>query len=177
MALIDKKQFDYDMELGSEMPSFALPGTDEETHSSEDFDGITVIAFWCNHCPYVKAADPEFQELADEYDDVTFVAINSNDAENYPEDSFDAMKDTDHNYIYLYDESQEVAKEFGAECTPHVFVFKDRELVYQGRVNDAGQDASSVSMHDLKNTLDDLRAGEDVQEPLTSAMGCSIKWK
>lgn len=177
MVLIDKKQHDYKLPLGTELPAFELPATDGERYSQDDFrKDVLIVAFWCNHCPYVKAAEPQFQELVDEYDNADFVCVNSNDATNYPEDNFEAMQRKVHNYIYLRDATQDVARAFGAECTPHVFVFdSERKLVYQGRIDDAG--TGRPSTHELQDALDDLREGKPVRNALTAAMGCSIKWK
>jgi thiol-disulfide isomerase/thioredoxin len=179
MVLINKAAFDYRLPLGSALSAFSLLGTDEKMHSEKDFTkSVLVIAFWCNHCPYVKAVEHAFQALVRRYGkDVDFVAINSNEDVHHPEDSFEAMKARDVPYHYLRDQTQRVAKEFGAECTPHVFVFgKDRKLAYQGRVDDAGQDARKASTHELQDAIEDMLAGKKVRVPLTAAMGCSIKW-
>ncbi len=176
MVLINKTGLGYTLRTGAGMPAFSLPGTDGATHTSDEYaGGVAVIAFWCNHCPYVHAAERQFEELVRDFPRVRFVCISSNDAENYPEDSFARMQEKDVPYTYLYDETQEVARSFGAECTPHVFVFRDGLLVYQGRVDDAGQ--GSPTTHDLRDALEDLAAGREVAVPETPAMGCSIKWK
>lgn len=178
MVLIDKKKFDYKLSLGESMPSFSLIGTDNEMHPDNEFaKDVLCVWFSCNHCPYIHGSEEALQALVAEMkDSVDFVAINSNEDKNYPDDSFENMQKKDVNYTYLHDPTQEVAKAFGGECTPHFFVFQNRKLVYQGRLDDAGQDASSATTHELKDALAELVAGKDVSVPLTSAMGCSIKW-
>jgi thiol-disulfide isomerase/thioredoxin len=122
------------------IPQFSLKGTDEKVYSSEDLMGEygSVVIFWCNHCPYVKAWEKEVLRIVENYKDkFGFAFINSNDPNKYPEDSFENMKKKNYPVPYLFEETQEVAKMFGAERTPHVLVV-DREgnLVYKGAVDD-----------------------------------------
>ncbi len=171
--------------LRSIAPAFDLPGTDGATHS---LDGLAsskalVVVFTCNHCPYAKAWEDRILDIGRDYKerDVSVVAINSNNAVEYPEDSFDAMKEraTAKNYPipYLYDESQAVARAYGAERTPEVFLFDaDRNLRYHGLVDD-DQDDSKVKNQYLRDAIEAVLDGKDPAETQTAAVGCTIKWK
>ena len=173
--------------IGQPAPGFTnLPATDGKTYSLDSFKNypLVAISFTCNHCPYAKAYETRFIALAREYQPkgVAFVAINSNDEQTYPDDSFAKMKERAQEkkfpFPYLRDESQEVARAFGAVCTPHIFVLNaQRTVAYEGRIDDNWKDLSAVKNTDLKNALDDLLAGIAVRTPKTSAMGCSLIWK
>jgi peroxiredoxin len=172
--------------LGKNAPNFSLPGIDGKTHSLESFAGkkSVVVMFICNHCPYVKAVQDRLAELARDYGPkgVQFVAINSNDTENYPEDSPENMKrqaeEVGFTFPYLLDESQEVARAYGAVCTPDIFVFdRNLKLAYRGRIDDNWKETSKVTRRDLSDALDALLAGTPVSKDQIPSMGCSIKWK
>ncbi|HBA85298.1 MAG TPA: thioredoxin family protein [Verrucomicrobia bacterium] len=175
------------LNIGKRAPTFKdLSGTDGKTYSLDSFKDhpIVAISFTCNHCPYAQAYEARFITLAKEYQPkgIAFIAINSNDAEAYPDDSFEKMKERAAQrkfpFPYLRDESQEVAKAFGAVCTPHLFVLNaERNLAYEGRIDDNWKDLSAVKSHDLKHALDELLAGQPVRTPRTNPLGCSIKWK
>jgi peroxiredoxin len=183
MALLESD----DVELGTPAPDFDLPATDGDNYSLSDFDDadVLVVMFICNHCPYVKAVRGRLVALANELEDepVAFAAINPNDAEEYPEDSFENMVEVadkhDFPFPYLRDESQEVAEAYGAICTPDIFVYDDdRELAYRGRVDDNWKEPDKVEQRDLHNAIQTLLAGDqpDPDEQVPS-QGCSIKWK
>lgn len=170
--------------LGASAPDFDLPGVDgkEYTLSSFAHKPVLVVVFSCNHCPYVKAYEDRMVSIQKDYTGkgVQFVAINSNDDKAYPEDSFPEMvkrsKEKGFNFPYLRDESQKVVEAYGGVCTPHVFAFdSNRKLRYRGRIDDS-KEASKVTVHDLRNALDDLVAGKQVRAPDTRPFGCSIKW-
>jgi peroxiredoxin len=172
--------------IGAKAPDFSLPGIDGKTHTLSSFADkkVLVVAISCNHCPYVQAAEDRMMAFQREYGPkgVHLVAINPNDEAVYPEDSFEGMKQRakarGFNFTYLRDESQKVAKEFGAVCTPEFFVFdKDRKLTYHGRIDDGYKEAAKAKKHDLREAADAALAGKAVAEPVTMAMGCSIKWK
>lgn len=173
------------LDIGDPMPHFSLPATDGMTVESNMIkDPVIVVIFTCNHCPYAQAYDQRIVEIASEYDQqgVQFVLINSNDAENYPEDSFEAMKekqdDIGYPFPYCYDESQDVARAYGALCTPHCFVFdQDRVLKYKGRIDDSWEDPAKVTEHNLADALSALVEGEEPANHAEHAIGCSIKWK
>jgi peroxiredoxin len=166
-------------------PDFELPATDGNSYSLASFDeaDVLVVMFICNHCPYVKAVRQRLVELAEDKaaESVAFAAISSNDAKNYPEDSFDKMKEVAEEFgfpfPYLYDETQQVARKYGAVCTPDFFVFdEDRQLRYRGRLDDNWKDASKVTRHDLRDAIDTLLSGETPDADQVPSRGCSIKW-
>jgi peroxiredoxin len=174
------------MHVGTPAPDFSLAGVDGRTWSLASFAeaAVLVVVFTCNHCPYAIANEDRLVDLATRYAGrgVAFVAINPNDADAYPEDSFDAMRvradERGFPFPYLRDETQEVARAYDAACTPDIFVFDaDRRLVYNGRVDDNWQDPSRVVRHDLATAIEDALAGRALTFAPVAAMGCSIKWK
>lgn len=174
------------IELGIKCPSFELMAVDGKRYSLESFASskALVVAFTCNHCPYVQAYEGRLIELVKRFSSkgVSFVCINSNDSKAYPEDSFEGMKkrsrDLGFNFYYLWDESQSVAKSFSAACTPEFYVYdSNRKLRYHGRLDDNHKDASAVKKHFLNDALEALLTGASIETAQTAAMGCSIKWK
>jgi len=174
------------MPLGTAAPPFSLPGVDGETRSLDSFADaeLLVVVFTCNHCPYAIACEDRLIAIQRDYQDkgVQLVAINPNDADNYPDDSFDKMKERaaakGFNFPYLRDESQEVARAYDAACTPDVFVFdKGRKLVYNGRIDDNWKEPGKVTRSELRELLDAALAAEAVDFEHIPSMGCSIKWK
>ena len=150
--------------------------------SSFEGKSVLVVIFSCNHCPYVKDYENRMVSIQRDYAEkgVQFVAINSNDEREYPEDSFSEMvkraKSRGFNFPYLRDETQVVVGAYGGVCTPHVFAFDKRRLLrYRGRIDDS-RDPSKVTSNDLRNALDDMLAGRSVRSPDTKPFGCSIKW-
>lgn len=176
----------FTLALGAKAPNFSLPATDGKTYSLESFKDaeLLVIFFTCNHCPYVIGSDEVTRKTALEFKDkgVQFVAINSNSRETYPTDSFEhmveRMKEQKFPWVYLYDESQDVARAYGALRTPHFYVFnKARELIYCGRGVDTPRDTSKMTINDLENALREHTAGKPISKPLTNPIGCNVKWK
>lgn len=176
----------YTLQIGQKAPEFHLKGTDGKEYSLMNFSQakVLVIFFTCNHCPYVKGSDENTREIVEKYKDrgVAFVGINSNSDKTYEEDSFLHMKERMNLYkfpwIYLRDESQSVAKAYGALKTPHFFVFdKDRKLIYTGRAIDFPRDYTKAKAHDLEKALDEHLQGKAVSTPLTNPIGCNIKWQ
>ena len=173
------------LKIGDVLPAFSLPATDGTTvDSSLIRDPVLVVVFTCNHCPYAQAYEDRLIDLAKDFDQegAQFVLINSNDAGSYPEDSFGRMKlkhdQKSYPFPYCYDESQEVAKAFGALCTPHCFVFdRERTRRYKGRVDDNWEEPSAVSQRNLYDALRALVAGKEPPVREANALGCSIKWK
>lgn len=176
------------MNLGDAAPDFSLPATDGRTVTLASARGAaaTIVVFSCNHCPYVVLNEDRLIAVARDYapKGVGFVAINSNDAVNYPDDSFDAMKvraaEKKFPFPYLRDESQSVARAYGAQRTPHLFVFdKDLRLAYTGAIDDDSnyKTRKPVEKPYLRDALDDLVAGRRVRLSETHAVGCTIKWK
>lgn len=198
--LIDKKSIDiyafyknfpwrtmpFTLPIGSKAIDFNLPATDGKKYSLHSFDAAKalVIFFTCNHCPYVINSDEETRKTVLKYQKkgVTFVGINSNSKNTYAEDSFDHMvlRMEEHNFpwIYLYDESQEVARAYGALRTPHFFVFdQDRNLIYCGRALDNPRDPTKATEHDLDRALKEYLSGKSISKPLTNPIGCNVKWE
>src|SRR5271157_3085312 len=173
--------------LGTSAPDFRLPDTRGHTVSPADFKSAPalLVLFICNHCPYVKHIRSGLADLGREYQKraVAIVAINSNDAENYPEDSPERMKQevktAGYVFPYLYDDAQSAAKAYRAACTPDIFLFdKNRRLVYRGQFDDSRPgNGRPVTGRDLRAALDAVLAGKPVPEPQTASMGCNIKWK
>lgn len=174
----------FTLALGSVAPSFTLPATDGRSYSLKDFDSEYVVVFFtCNHCPYVTNSDEITRKTAEKFQaqGVSFVAINSNSANTYAEDSFENMvKRMDQHrfpWVYLHDQSQAVAKAYGALRTPHFFVFdRDRKLVYTGRGVDNPREPQKITTYDLENALTELMAGKPITTPLTNPIGCNVKW-
>jgi peroxiredoxin len=175
------------VELGWKAADFSLPGIDGKAHSLKELAGEkgTVVVFICNHCPYVKAITERLVAAVEEMREfsVELVAINSNDAEAYPEDSFENMKrfaaDRHFNFPYLRDESQEVARTYDAVCTPDFFGFdKDLRLKYRGRLDIGRQEPPPEGApNELVNAMGQIADhGQGPAEQFAS-MGCSIKWK
>jgi len=176
----------FTLQLGERAPDFRLPATDGRTYSLDDFKDarVLVIFFTCNHCPYVIGSDEVTRATALKYapHGVRFVGINSNSANTKPEDSFENMvkRMEEHRFpwVYLRDETQEVALAYGALRTPHFFVFdEERKLVYTGRGVDNPRDTSKMTVNDLDNALADVIAGRPVRVTLTNPIGCNVKWE
>lgn len=176
-----------DAELSSPCPDFNLPSTrgskvslaDARLKNGQPVEALLVM-FICNHCPYVKAIEPRLIELAQSFAarPVSIVAISSNDATRYPEDSFEKMKEKDYPFPYVFDESQEIAKAFGAVCTPDFFLYdRNMKLAYRGRLDDSWKDPSAVRSRDLAGAIESLLQGMHPNRDQKPSMGCSIKWK
>lgn len=174
--------------LGTIAPDFTLPDSvsgKEIALSDIKSDQATVVMFLCNHCPFVKHVNPELVRLANDYraKDVAFVAISSNDVENYPQDSPERMKEVaetlGYPFPYLYDEDQSVARAYQAACTPDFFIFNGpMELVYRGQL-DSSRPSNSIPVNgeDIRAALEAILAGEPVSEEQRPSIGCNIKWK
>jgi peroxiredoxin len=164
---------------------FSLPGVDGATHALADYaaaDALAVV-FSCNHCPYVQAWEGRMMELQRELGPRGFrlVAINANDAASHPEDSFDEMRkraqQRGFNFDYLRDDSQEVARAYGAQRTPEVFLFdRDRRLVYHGAIDD-NRDEHAVSQRYLREAIQAALEGREPETAETAPVGCTIKWR
>lgn len=167
------------MNIGDEAPSFSLPDTDGREHGP---GGVTAVVFTCNHCPYALAWHDRIAQAARDYEGVTFLAVNPNDAERYPADSYEAMKqrveaDGGWPLPYLRDESQEVARAYGAKTTPDVFVLDaDSRLRYRGAPDSDYRDEAQGAAW-LREALDAVLAGDEPARPETDPVGCSVKWR
>jgi peroxiredoxin len=165
-------------------PSFTLPGVDGHEHTLESYDDAAVLVLIqsCNHCPYVLAWEGRMIAIQRDYADrgVRLVALNSNDARRYPDDSFDMMVSRTAgqglNFDYLHDADQSLAHALGSERTPEVFVFdRDRRLAYHGAIDD-NRDETAVGRDYLRDALDALLAGGSVPVTETPPVGCTVKW-
>ena len=175
----------FTLSIGETAPAFNLPATDGKNYKLDDFktSEILVVFFTCNHCPYVIGSDEVTRNTVEKYKDksISFVGINSNSENTYTVDGFAhmvrRMEENNFPWIYLRDESQKIALEYGALKTPHFYVFdKDRKLVYTGRATDSPRDASNISVQDLERSLDEIFAGRSVSVPVTNPIGCNVKW-
>jgi peroxiredoxin len=179
------------LERGDPAPAFELEGTDGETYTLASFadNEALLIVFTCNHCPYAQAKFDALNAIAEDYDDVAVAGINPNDDEEYPEDSFEKMRE----YVekgrvrydaYLRDESQAVARAYGATCTPDPFLFArhsgEWHLKYHGRLDDAmnpDDEPSGEPGFEIREVIDTVLAGEKVDAEFRPSRGCSIKWR
>lgn len=175
----------FTLPLGALAPDFSLPATDGKIYSLADFSKfkVLVIFFTCNHCPYVIGSDESTRKIAEQFKSkgVVFVGINSNSKNTYKEDSFEHMVErmkTHHfPWVYLHDESQVVAKKYGALRTPHFYVFdENRQLIYTGRSVDSPRDSKKVTINDLEIALNEYISGKPITKPLTNPIGCNVKW-
>ena len=176
------------LSLGTIAPEFTLPDTiSGNTFSLQQLKGekATVVMFICNHCPYVVHVNSELVKLANDYllKQVGFIAISSNDAHAYPDDAPDKMKynaiKLKYPFPYLYDETQEVAKEYDAACTPDFYIFdKEMGLVYRGQLDDSRpKNNIPLSGKDMREALDNILANKQVSDHQRPSIGCNIKWK
>jgi peroxiredoxin len=173
-------------QIGVPCPDFRLPAVDGTTVSRDDLASapVLVVMFICNHCPYVKAVEDRLLRLARAFEPrgARFVAICSNDAESYPDDAFDKLRDRwrekSYGFPYLHDGSQATARAFDAVCTPDIFVYDGaRRLAYRGRIDDSWKDESKVTRHELADALEALLTGGKPAAAARPSMGCSIKWR
>ena len=176
----------FTLAIGAPAPDFKLPATDGKTCTLADFAdaSVLVVFFTCNHCPYVIGSDEVTRATAEKFKDkgVRFVGINSNSQHTYAEDDFPhmvaRMRGKRFPWVYLRDESQDVARAYGALRTPHFYVFdRARRLVYTGRGVDSPRDTSKMTMNDLDRALAEITAGKPVSVPQTNPIGCNVKWE
>ena len=175
----------YTLTIGDQAPDFDLIGTDVDYYSLDsfkDFDNL-IIFFTCNHCPYVTGSDEVTRMTVEKFNNeqFKFIAINSNSKNIYEEDSFDnmvkRMDEFKFPWLYLYDETQKTAKDYGALKTPHFYVFnQERKLVYTGRGVDSPKDSSNIKVNDLDRVLSELVRNKKISVPVTNPIGCNIKW-
>lgn len=175
----------FTLSIGSSAPDFSLPATDGKTYSLKEFSNYKglVVFFTCNHCPYVTGSDEVTRKTANEFipKGIGFVGINSNSVNTYANDSFEhmveRMKVNNFPWLYLRDESQDVARAYGALRTPHFYVFnEERKLVYTGRGVDNPRETDKMKLNDLRNALSEFVAGKPISNPVTNPIGCNVKW-
>lgn len=172
--------------VGDKAIDFKLKNVDGKKYSLagiKDAKGYIVV-FTCNHCPFSKAYEDRIIQLHQQYAPQGYpvVAINPNDAKVQPDDSFDKMvlraQEKSFPFLYLYDQTQEIARTYGATRTPHVFLLDKKRIVrYIGAIDDNAETPSEVKEKYLENAIEALKAGQEIKQPLTKAIGCTIKWK
>ena len=173
------------LKTGDVAPDFELLGIDGKHHSLNDykqFKGLLVI-FMCNHCPYVKAKVEAIKEVHAKFkEQIALIGINSNDSIKYPDDSFESMKSISKvkniEFDYLVDETQEIAKKYGAVCTPDPFLFdSERKLIFHGRIDDAMNPDATATQKVMIENIEKFLNGEKIEKDFDPSIGCSIKWK
>jgi peroxiredoxin len=174
------------LKIGAIAPDFNLPGIDGNTYSLNHFQGNLgfVIIFSCNHCPYVRAYEERIKKIQSDYSNkgVSIIAINSNDSDQYEDDSFENMKkrgaEMSFNFPYLRDEDQSVAAAYGATHTPEIFLFNNQKrLVFHGKIYDNWKEETKVVSTYLRDAIEELILGQEISVPETFTIGCTIKWK
>lgn len=173
------------LKTGDKAPEFNLLGTDDKKHSVSEFKDsqALLVVFMCNHCPYVQAKVSALNEIYERFKGkIAMVGINSNDPTNYPDDSFENMKkfakEKGIQFTYLVDETQEVAKKYGAVCTPDPFLFdKEGKLVFHGRIDNAMKPEDHPTEKTMIANIDKVLSGKKIEKDFDPSMGCSIKWK
>jgi len=175
----------FTLQIGQRAPEFRLPATDGKVYALSDFAGdeVLVVFFTCNHCPYVTGSDESTRATVEKYAGrgVRFVAINSNSRQTYAEDDFphmvERMRENKFPWLYLHDETQDVARAYGALRTPHFYVFdRVRRLIYTGRAVDQPRQAERAETHELEQALGEHLAGQPISIPVTNPIGCNVKW-
>lgn len=175
----------FTLQIGESAPDFHLPATDGMEYSLASFeDAETLVVFFtCNHCPFVIGSDENTRATAETFRarGVRFVGINSNSVHVAADDDFDGMvrRMEEHRFpwVYLRDESQDVARAYGALRTPHFYVFdRNRKLVYTGRGIDNPREGHKATVNDLERCLGEHTAGQPVSVSLTNPIGCNVKW-
>jgi len=182
MVLLESK---VSLQTGDMAPDFELLGIDDKQHSLtnyKDYKGLLVI-FICNHCPYVKAKIDAIKEIHEKFKDrIALVGINSNDSMEYPDDSFENMKiiaqEKEIKFDYPVDGDQEIAKKYGAVCTPDPFLFdSERKLVFHGRIDNAMKPEDTATEKTMIDNIQKFLDGEKIEKDFDPSIGCSIKWK
>ncbi len=171
------------LKTGSSAPNFQLKGVDGKVHSLAEYKSRAIlVVFICNHCPFVKARIDDIIALQSKFKptELRVIGINSNDS-NYQEEGFDNMVKFSEqyglNFDYLIDESQDIARIYGAVCTPDPFLFLDGKLVFHGRINDAMEPESKPTVPVMENNVRAVLSGKKIEKDFDPSIGCSIKWK
>jgi len=173
------------LKTGDKAPDFNLLGIDDKQHSLTEYNRYQakLIIFMCNHCPYVQAKMNSMNEIYEKFKGkIAMIGINSNDSTKYPDDSFESMKkfaiEKDLKFAYLVDETQEVAKKYGAVCTPDPFLFDaEGKLVFHGRLDNAMKPEDKPTEKTMIQNIEKVLAEKKIEKDFDPSMGCSIKWK
>jgi len=175
------------LKKGDLAPSFSLIGTNGKKHSFDQLTGkkAYLVVFMCNHCPYVQPKFTYLVDLQKKYSEkgLQLIGINSNDTKAYGEDDLEHMKqyaeEEKFNFLYLLDETQEVAKAYGAACTPDPFLFDaKKKLIYHGRIDDVhGRSHDDASTNELEEAIQQVLEGKEVSVKEEPSFGCNVKWK
>jgi peroxiredoxin len=182
MVLLESK---ISLKTGDSAPGFLLMGIDDKMHSLDSYSeskGLLII-FMCNHCPYVKAKIDAIKQIHEKFNEnIALVGINSNDSIEYPDDSFENMKKIANEkgikFDYLVDEKQDIAKKYGAVCTPDPFLFdQNRKLIFHGRIDNAMNPDDTATENTMQKNIEKYLAGEKIEKDFDPSIGCSIKWK
>ena len=182
MVLLESK---ITLKTGDNAPDFSLKGIDDEMHSLDSYaenKGLLII-FMCNHCPYVKAKIDAIKQIHEKFNEnIALVGINSNDSTEYPDDSFENMKKIANEkgikFDYLVDEKQDVAKKYGAICTPDPFLFdENRKLIFHGRIDNAMNPDAIATEKTMISNIQKFLNGDKIEKDFEPSIGCSIKWK
>ena len=179
-----KTQSTQNLISGSQAPNFSLKGVDNKNHSLMDINPRTLlIVFICNHCPYVKARIGDLVDLQNKFSksQLQIVGINSNDPA-YQDEGFESMikfsNENNLNFPYLIDDTQQIARTYGAVCTPDPFLFdENRSLVFHGKINDAMEPEMIPQVHVMENNVKRVLDGQTLDKDFDPSIGCSIKWK
>lgn len=176
----------FTLQIGDSAPDFRLPGVDGKEYTLANFKDakLLVVVFSCNHCPFVIGSEERMIRFHADYAPraLAMVAINSNETQNHPMDSFEHMvkraKEKNFQFPYLRDESQEAAKAYGALRTPHFYVFdQQRKLRYTGRMDDNPREPGKAKTHELRDAVEALLQGKKPPVEMTNPIGCNVKWK
>ncbi|MCH2176288.1 MAG: thioredoxin family protein [Lentisphaeria bacterium] len=187
LTFVGTSSYSNELKLGSDIPmaDVKMRTTDDRQVSINDIAGEkgTVVAFWCNHCPYVVASRERFTNYVNDFKDkgISVIAINSNDPQIVAGDSLEKMKEFAKKYKYPYtysiDQDAQIAKAFGAKKTPHIYLFDaNKKLVYVGAIDDSVSNPKKVKEQYLKIATKELLAGKNITKSNSKAIGCSIKW-
>jgi len=182
MVLLESK---ITLKTGDNAPDFSLKGIDDEIHSLDSYAGNKglLIIFMCNHCPYVKAKIDAIKQIHEKFNEnIALIGINSNDSTEYPDDSFENMKKIANEkgikFDYLVDEKQDIAKKYGAICTPDPFLFdENRKLIFHGRIDNAMNPDAIATEKTMISNIQKFLNGDKIEKDFEPSIGCSIKWK
>lgn len=176
----------FTLDIGDQAPDFDLRGVDGYSYSLDSFReaNFLIVAFTCNHCPYVVGSEDRIKRLQIDYINrgVSLVCINSNEDEQHTDDSFEKMveraRDQEFRFPYLRDETQQVALAYGALRTPHFFLFDaERRLRYTGRMDDNPRTPGAETTHELRDAIEAVLAGKNPPVEKTNPIGCNVKWR